>query len=60
MSTFPNSPRVMRWAIVLLDQDSGRLQRTITLQFNPESLSRTLQVQGLAGESGDRSEAMHL
>ena len=60
MPTFPNSPRTMRGAIALLDPDNGRLQRIITLQFNPESLSRTLQVQSLAGESGDRTEALRL
>ena len=59
-TTFPNSPKVMRGAIILQDSTSGRLLRTITMQFNPETLSRTLQVQSLAGESGDREEALRL
>lgn len=59
MTTFPRSPKTLRGAVVLLDPDSGRLKRFITLQFNPESLSRSLQIQSLAGGSGDRSEALH-
>jgi hypothetical protein len=35
------------------------VQRIIALQYNPDTLSRTLQVQGV-GESGDRAEAMRL
>lgn len=60
MTTFPRSPKTLRGAVVLLDPDNGRLKRFITLQFNPESLSRSLQIQSLAGESGDRSEALRL
>jgi hypothetical protein len=36
------------------------VQRIITLQYNPETLSRTLQVQGAGGEGGDRAEALRL
>lgn len=59
MTTFPNSPRLHKGGIVLMDPESGNVQRIITLQYNPDSLSRTLQVQGI-GESGDRSEALRL
>jgi hypothetical protein len=44
---------------VLLDPSSGNVRRIITLQYNPETLSRTLQVQGVGAE-GDRSEALRL
>jgi len=50
----------MSGAIVLLDPDSGNLVRSVALQFNPETLTRTLQVQSLSGESGDREEALRL
>ena len=60
MTTFPGSPKTLRGAVVLLDPNSGRLKRFITLQFNPESLSRSLQIQRLAGESWNRSEAFRL
>jgi hypothetical protein len=45
---------------VLLDPVSGNVRRIIALQYNPDSLSRTLQVQGVGAESGDRSEALRL
>jgi hypothetical protein len=59
MSTFPGSPRLVKGGIVLIDPSTARVQRIISLQYNPDSLSRTLQVQG-AGESGNRSEALRL
>jgi hypothetical protein len=49
----------VRGGIVLMDPASGHVRRIIALQYNPDSLSRTLQVQG-AGEGGDRSEALRL
>ena len=59
MTTFPNSPKLIKGGIVLIDPRSAQVQRIISLQYNPETLSRTLQVQG-TGESGDRSEALRL
>jgi hypothetical protein len=59
MSTFPGSPKLVRGGLVLLDPVSGAIRRVVTLQYNPDSMSRTLQVQGV-GEQGDRSEAMRL
>ena len=53
------SPRVVKGGIVLVDPASGAVRRIITLQYNPDSLTRTLQVQG-AGGGGDRSEALRL
>jgi len=43
----------------LLDPNTGAVQRIISLQYNPDSLSRTLQPQAVK-ESGDRSEALRL
>lgn len=60
MPSFPQSPRTLRGAIVLLDPETGKIGRLLTLQFNPETLTRTLQVQSLAAESGDRAEALRL
>jgi hypothetical protein len=59
MTTFPNSPRLVKGGIVLIDADSGTVRRVIALQYNPESLSRTLQAQTVA-EGGDRSQALRL
>lgn len=57
MST-PISPRVIKGALVGLDLFNP-LTSVIVFQYNPESVSRTLQAQG-AGEGGARSEAMRL
>ena len=60
MTTFPGSPRLLKGGIVLVDPASGAVQRIITLQYNPDTLSRTLQPQGVAAEGGDRQEALRL
>jgi hypothetical protein len=60
MSSFPGSPRLLRGGIVLLDPKSGIVQRVIPLQYNPDSLTRTLQIKGVGPESGDRIEALRL
>jgi len=59
MSAFPGSPRIIKGGLVLLDRDSGAVQRVITLQYNPDTLNRSLELQG-AGEGGDRLEALRL
>ena len=59
MTTFPGSPRLLKGGIVLIDPNTGLVERIISLQYNPDTLSRTLQVQG-TGESGDRMEALRL
>jgi len=59
MTAFPRSPRLLKGGLVLIDPATAAVQRIIVLQYNPDTLSRTLQVQGV-GESGDRSEALRL
>ncbi|CAI4033590.1 hypothetical protein DNFV4_04031 [Nitrospira tepida] len=60
MSTFPNSPRLLKGGLVLIDPDTAAVLRVIALQYNPDTLSRTLQVKGVGTEGGDRSEALRL
>ena len=59
MTSFPNSPRLIKGGIVLIDPSSGAIRRVIALQYNPDTLTRTLQVQA-AGATGDRLEALRL
>lgn len=59
MSSFPGSPRLLKGGIVLLDPATGVVLRVIPLQYNPETLSRSLQIRGTS-ESGDRLEALRL
>ena len=60
MTTFPGSPRLIKGGIVLIDPGTGAVQRIITLQYNPDTLTRTLQVQSMGAEGGDRSEALRI
>lgn len=59
MTTFPNSPRLLKGGLVLIDPETSAVQRVITLQYNPDTLSRTLQAHGV-NETGDRSQALRL
>jgi hypothetical protein len=59
MSTFPRSPRILKCGIVLIDPDTSAVKKIIVLQYNPDTITRTLQVQAI-GESSDRSEALRL
>lgn len=53
------SPRLIKGGLVQLDPATATVQTVIALQYNPETLTRTLQVQA-AGEDGDRSQALRL
>jgi hypothetical protein len=60
VSAFPGSPRLIKGGIVLQDPVSGVVLRIIALQYNPDTLTRSLQVRGVGAEGGDRSEALRL
>ncbi len=60
MTHFPNSPRLLKGGIVLVDPETSAVQRVVALQYNPDSLTRTLRAQGIGEEGGDRSEALRL
>lgn len=57
MSSFPGSPKLLKGGLALIDADSGRVLSVISLQYNADSLSRTLQVQA-TGETGSRLEPL--
>jgi len=59
MTSFPRSPRLVKGGIVLVDPETAVVSRVITLQYNPDTLTRTLQIKG-AAEGGDRAEALRL
>lgn len=63
MSSFPNSPRLLKGGIVLVDPVTAAVLRIISLQYNPDTLTRSLQIQGVSIDSsggGDRSEVLRL
>lgn len=59
MTGLTRSPRTLKGGIVLMDADSGQALRVIALQYNPDTLTRSLQLQG-GSEGGDRLEALRL
>ena len=55
----PFAPKLLKGGLVQVNPDTGKVLRTIALQYNPDTLTRTLQVQA-TGESGIRSEALRI
>jgi hypothetical protein len=55
-----NSPRPIKGGLVLVDPDQGTVLRLIAMQYNPETLTRSFQVQGVGGEAGDRLDVLRL
>ena len=59
MTGFPLSPRLVKGGLVQLDPSSAAVLRVIALQYNPETVTRTFQIQA-TGSTSDRSEALRL
>lgn len=60
MSGHSRSPKLLRGGLVLLDPISGNMLRIIGLQYNPDTITRSLQIRGAGSESGDHIEALRL
>ena len=58
MSTYPRTPYTLKCGIVLIDPLTRHAGRVIVLQYTPDHLSRTLQVQSVTGDTGDRTEPL--
>ena len=57
----PLSPRLVKGGIVTLDATTSAVKSVIALQYNPDSLSRTLQIQSMpGGQDGVRVDALRL
>jgi hypothetical protein len=59
MTSFPLSPRLLKAGLVLIEPATAAVLRVIALQYNPETLTRSLQIQAVA-ETADRSEALRI
>lgn len=55
MPTYPRGPRLLKGAIVIVN-DVGLTPQTIALQYNPETVKRSLQPQTAGGDEGQRSQ----
>lgn len=60
MTTFPGTPRHLKGGLVLVDPENFAVQRVITFQFNPETVTRTIESMGIGEDSGDRLETLRL
>jgi hypothetical protein len=60
VTTFPNSPALLKGGLVLVDPTTAAVRRVIALQYNPDTVTRTLQVKGAGQVEGDRSDALRL
>jgi hypothetical protein len=57
----PISPRLIKGGIVTMDPDTAVVQKVIPLQYNPDSLTRTLQIQAVQGaQDGTHVDALRL
>ena len=56
MTGFSASPKLIKGGLVLIDADTARVLRVISLQYNADTLTRKLQAQETGGESGNRVE----
>ena len=60
MSTFPNSPRIQKGALIGLDPFSPLASVTV-FQYNPEKMTRQLEARTMnQSEAGDRTEVLRL
>src|SRR5208337_1084202 len=61
MAAFPNSPRLVKGGIVTMDPETSVVRSVIALQYNPDTLTRSLQIQAVAGgQDGVRVDALRL
>jgi hypothetical protein len=61
MTASPISPRLVRGGIVTMDPDTSAIKSVIALQYNPDTLNRTLQIQAVpGGQDGVRVDALRL
>lgn len=56
-----SSPRIIKGGLVVMAPGGGPVLRTIALQYNPDSLTRSYQVQGVGGDGGgERAQPFRL
>jgi hypothetical protein len=59
-SGFPNAPRMLRGGLVRIDPAVRTLIDVVVFQYNPDTLTRTIQPRAIGGEPGDRLEVLRL
>lgn len=56
----PRAPRMLRGGLVRLDPKTRSLVDVVVFQYNPDTLTRTIQPRSIGGEPGDRLEVLRL
>jgi hypothetical protein len=51
---------LLKGGIALLDPQTGAVLRIIALQYNPDTLTRSLKIKGVDADSGDHIDALRL
>jgi hypothetical protein len=60
-SNSPLAPRLVKGGIVTMDVDTSAVESVIAFQYNPDTLTRTLQIQAMpGGQDGVRVDALRL
>jgi hypothetical protein len=55
------SPKLIKGGLVVVDPATGVVRRTIALQYNPDTIARSYQVQGVGGDGGgERAQPFRL
>jgi hypothetical protein len=57
---YPRAPRMLRGGLVRLDPLARSIVDVVVFQYNPDTLTRTLQPRAMSGEPGDRQEVLRL
>jgi hypothetical protein len=61
MSTSPLAPRLVKGGLVTMDVDTSAVQSVIAFEYNPDTLTRSLQIQSMpGGQDGVRVDALRL
>jgi len=59
--TLTSSPRLIKGALVVMAPGGGAIRNTINVQYNPDQISHTYQVQGVGGDGGgERAQPFRL
>jgi hypothetical protein len=57
---FPGTPKMLSGGLVRIDPNKRTVLDVVSFQYNPDTLTRTLQPRAIGGEPGDRLEVLRL
>lgn len=60
MTGLSTSPRLVKGGIALIDPQTGQVKRVVALQYNPDTLTRSLALQSIGSESAGHTEPLRL